>query len=218
MASQLVLPGDNPDVGTLLMKHDNGTYTHSVNVCTYAMLLAERLGFTKAEDLAAIAVGGLLHDIGKRRIQLRILNKPGAFTDQERRHIQQHPHIGFTELFLRKDIHWGALMMVYQHHEQINGSHSRRKTQFHRSSRDPTKEQDTRRFSNDQAQKHQPCRRTYRGKFNPRVHQSKEEQDNLYRVFQGMFDHVQQILKMLFRGCKNPECAISMWDRRDDRQ
>ena len=104
-----------------LMEFDNGTYTHCVNVSTYSLLLSTRLGIRRASDLKAIAAGALLHDIGKRKVQLSILNKPGPLTDEQREHINKHPMWGFKELAFRDDLSWGQLMMVYQHHERLDG-------------------------------------------------------------------------------------------------
>ncbi len=104
-----------------IMEYDNGTYTHSVNVATYCLILASRLGITDTDELKEIAAGGLLHDVGKRHVQLAVLNSPGALTDEQRKHVQQHSAHGFRELALRNDQTWGQLMMVYQHHERIDG-------------------------------------------------------------------------------------------------
>jgi putative nucleotidyltransferase with HDIG domain len=105
-----------------ILQYDNGTYMHCVNVSTYCLLLATRLGLSDISDLESISSGALLHDIGKRHVQLSILNKPGLLTDEQRRHIQMHSTLGFLELALRDDLNWGQLMTVYQHHERMDGS------------------------------------------------------------------------------------------------
>lgn len=105
-----------------IMEYDNGTYTHSVNVATYCLLLADRLGISDTSELKSIAAGALLHDIGKRHVQLSVLNSPDPLTEQQRKHVQQHPSRGFCELALRKDQTRGQMMMVYQHHECVDGS------------------------------------------------------------------------------------------------
>ena len=64
----------------------------------------------------------LLHDVGKRSILPNLLQKPGALTDDERKAMQLHPTRGFEELCLRPDLTRGQLMMVYQHHERLDGS------------------------------------------------------------------------------------------------
>jgi putative nucleotidyltransferase with HDIG domain len=104
-----------------LMEHDYYTYTHVLNVSTYSVALANKLGIDDTVDLAAIATGGLLHDIGKRHIQSSLLNKPSKLDYKQWKLIQQHPKTGFEEICLREDLNWDQFMMVYQHHERLNG-------------------------------------------------------------------------------------------------
>jgi len=105
-----------------LMDHDYFTYTHVTNVSTYSVVLASRLDIDDKAVLAAIAAGALLHDIGKRHIPPVVLNKPGRFNNEERNLVQQHAKTGFEELCTRDELSWEQLMMVYQHHERIDGS------------------------------------------------------------------------------------------------
>jgi HD-GYP domain-containing protein (c-di-GMP phosphodiesterase class II) len=105
-----------------LLDHDYYTYTHAVNVCTYCAVVAGRLGITGKQELNAVAAGGLLHDLGKREIGTQILNKRGRLGGQEYRLVQEHPLIGFKDLCCRTDVTWGQLMMIYQHHERLDGS------------------------------------------------------------------------------------------------
>ncbi|MCA9134361.1 MAG: HD domain-containing protein, partial [Planctomycetales bacterium] len=70
-----------------VLHHDYATFTHSTNVSMYSVLLARKLGFSAA-DLEEIAVGGLLHDIGKLQIDERILTKPGKLDEFEFREIK----------------------------------------------------------------------------------------------------------------------------------
>ncbi|MBN2476777.1 MAG: HD domain-containing protein [Pirellulales bacterium] len=104
-----------------LMEHDYYTYTHVTNVCTCCVALASELGVDRETELVAIASGALLHDIGKRHIPPSILNKPGGLSPDERKLVQEHSRTGFEELCLREDLTWGQLMMVYQHHERLDG-------------------------------------------------------------------------------------------------
>ena len=69
-----------------------------------------------------MAAGALLHDIGKRHIPSHVLNKPGKLTDDEWELVREHPTSGFRELAGRTDLSWPQLMMVYQHHERLDGS------------------------------------------------------------------------------------------------
>ena len=113
-----MLPGDLFGV----VRHDYYTFTHLTNVASYSVLLAEQLGISDEKELEAIAVGGLLHDVGKRLIPKHILNKPSRLTEEEFAIIKTHPQVGYEELHDREDLSRPQLMMVYQHHEKIDGS------------------------------------------------------------------------------------------------
>ena len=62
-----------------------------------------------------------MHDIGKRHLPPGLLNKTGKLTDPEFALMRQHPQKGFEELCLHGDLKWGQLMMIYQHHERLDG-------------------------------------------------------------------------------------------------
>jgi len=104
-----------------VLHHDYHTFTHSANVAYYCVLLAKALGTVSGEEMLGLAAGALLHDLGKLEIPENILTKPGALTAVERAIVQEHPHTGFLKLCQRRDMSHGQLMMVYQHHERING-------------------------------------------------------------------------------------------------
>ncbi len=105
-----------------LVEHDYQTYTHACNVSVYSLLLARRLGIVEKVELEEIAAGGLLHDLGKRKVPAKLLNKHGPLTEEEWAVVCRHPGDGYRELVGRPDISWGMLMMVYQHHERADGS------------------------------------------------------------------------------------------------
>lgn len=104
-----------------VLEHDRCTFTHAANVCIYSVALADALGVKQREPLTKIAVGALLHDIGKRNVPPAILNKPGKLTSRELLIVRKHPRDGFAELASRSDLEWGQLMMAYQHHERPDG-------------------------------------------------------------------------------------------------
>jgi len=104
------------------LEHDYYTFTHVCNVSMYCVVLAHRLGICDDNTLPELAAGALLHDIGKRRIPAHVLNKPGKLTDSEWELVREHPGSGFRELAGRPDLSWPQLMMVYQHHERLDGS------------------------------------------------------------------------------------------------
>ena len=104
-----------------VVQHDFYTFTPVTNVAGFAMLLAERLGINDPDERQAIAEGALLHDIGKRFIPTDVLCKRGALTDKERELIQTHPTRGFVDLRTNGDFQFEQLLMVYQHHERVDG-------------------------------------------------------------------------------------------------
>jgi len=104
-----------------VLHHDYATFTHSANVASYVVLLARGLGFS-VEDQNQMAAGALLHDIGKLSIDDRILRKPGRLDEFEFKKIQKHPLVGFQALAHREDLSYAQLMMVYQHHEKLDGT------------------------------------------------------------------------------------------------
>ncbi|HBJ35129.1 MAG TPA: metal-dependent phosphohydrolase [Planctomycetaceae bacterium] len=121
LATRLLTDGDFA-TGDLfrVLHHDYATFTHSANVAYYLGILATALGYTKKE-VEEIVAGGLLHDLGKLKVDEKILAKPGKLDDAEFELIKKHPRDGFSQLADRKDLTIGQLMMVYQHHEKIDG-------------------------------------------------------------------------------------------------
>lgn len=103
-----------------LKDFDQYTTTHSLNVSVLAMALAEHLRLS-AGEIRAYGLAGLLHDIGKTRIPLEILTKPGKLTDQERDVMNQHPSDG-ARLILQSEQKLDlAAVVAYEHHIMIDG-------------------------------------------------------------------------------------------------
>lgn len=105
-----------------LLDHDDGIYTHSLNVTAYSLLLAWAQGIRQRPELEAIALGALLHDLGKRKVLLETFHRTGPLNSRQRKELRNHPVSGFRELIRRGDLGWGQLMMVYQHHERVDGT------------------------------------------------------------------------------------------------
>jgi HD-GYP domain-containing protein (c-di-GMP phosphodiesterase class II) len=116
------LEGETIILGDLfrVLQHDFTTFVHSANVCFYSVLLAKQLTIS-GEDLANIATGALLHDLGKLEIDERLLAKDNRLTVAETREMQKHPTLGFRRLCHQTDLSAAQLMMVYQHHERLDG-------------------------------------------------------------------------------------------------
>jgi HD-GYP domain-containing protein (c-di-GMP phosphodiesterase class II) len=105
-----------------LARHDFNAFTHITNVASYAVILAQKLGITDHNVLRKIASAAMLHDLGKRFIPARILTKSERLTTEEREIIESHPLRGYVDLAEQSDLEFGQLMMVYQHHERVDGT------------------------------------------------------------------------------------------------
>jgi putative nucleotidyltransferase with HDIG domain len=96
------------------------TGSHSERVMNYTILLAETMGI-RASDVAIMARGALLHDIGKIGVSDNILLKPAKLDDAEWRHMKQHPQMGYDILSGIKFLKAPA-EVVYAHHERYDGT------------------------------------------------------------------------------------------------
>lgn len=113
----------NPDALIWLshLKHrDEYTAIHSINVCILSLVFGRHL---KLEETALIelGLGGLLHDIGKLRIPLDILNKPDKLTMDEFEIMKKHPGYGVEFLRSAKELPAAVVNVVYSHHERFAG-------------------------------------------------------------------------------------------------
>jgi HD-GYP domain-containing protein (c-di-GMP phosphodiesterase class II) len=100
---------------------DDYTFLHSVSVCTMLVSFAK----VRDMDLSAIhdvALGGLIHDIGKMRVAQAILNKPKRLNEEEFRHIKSHVVLGSDLVRQLPGIPPLALEPLEQHHERFDGS------------------------------------------------------------------------------------------------
>ena len=123
LARQIVSVGIRTDLSirdvAKVARHDFCTFTHSANVACFCVVLARNLGIDDIGSLRQIASAGMLHDLGKLEIPLAILTKPGRLTPEGFTVIKQHPTRGFQ--MLRNELDANQLMMVYQHHEKLDG-------------------------------------------------------------------------------------------------
>ena len=98
---------------------DRYTNGHSIRVAEYAKNIAKRMGKSEAEQ-KTIYYAGLLHDVGKIRVPVEIINKPGKLTNEEFAQIKIHPVTGYhilKDIFDDKAIALG----VKYHHERYDG-------------------------------------------------------------------------------------------------
>ena len=125
MVSQIIFEVLSSKTGLINLKDirikDEQLFYHSVNVCTMAAILAGKMGFTH-DVVHKIAVGSLLHDMGKIIIPNEIINKKSKLTDEEFEEIKKHPIYGYNAI--KDDLAASPItkMVVYMHHERLDGS------------------------------------------------------------------------------------------------
>jgi len=97
------------------------TYSHPMNVAVLAMIVGKEAGLS-SDEMTALGLGALFHDIGKERIDRKILKKRGELTKPEQEIMNQHPSFG-AGLLAEIDIFPKAVARtVAQHHERMDGS------------------------------------------------------------------------------------------------
>jgi putative nucleotidyltransferase with HDIG domain len=98
---------------------DRYTAGHSAAVAIYARDIARRMGLSEQEQ-EIVHLCGLVHDVGKIGLPPGLLEKPGALSLEERRHMEEHPVIG--ERILKNVDDYGEIARVVRHHhERLDG-------------------------------------------------------------------------------------------------
>jgi HD-GYP domain-containing protein (c-di-GMP phosphodiesterase class II) len=109
---------------TAIKNFDEYTFAHSVNVCILSVALGTRLGLTKKE-LSELGFAALFHDVGKVKLPIEILNKPGDLTEEEWVEVRKHPVYGVKALLSKRSIdRFSARAMVvsFEHHLKLDHS------------------------------------------------------------------------------------------------
>lgn len=104
-----------------LAEKDRSTEQHTRRVARRAVQVGEELGLP-AGRLRTLAIGGLLHDIGKLSVPDEILTKPGPLSAEELAVVRCHPDWGVAVLRSLGGFGEGVLRLVRGHHERLDGS------------------------------------------------------------------------------------------------
>lgn len=112
----------NNILGSLRMIHvsDEYTYMHSINVGLMSSMIGKWLGYSE-NDLKNLALAGFMHDLGKSKIPLEVLNKPARLTAEEFELMKMHPLHGHQILSEAGDAHYDSVFGVLEHHERMDG-------------------------------------------------------------------------------------------------
>jgi HD-GYP domain-containing protein (c-di-GMP phosphodiesterase class II) len=114
-----VLNNETSLVGlTTIRDYDEYTFTHSVNVCIFSVALGKKLGLSRLQ-LYDLGMTALLHDVGKARVPIEILNKTTGLDEQEWRIMQGHPWLGALTLFSMRthdEVPYRSILVAHEHH------------------------------------------------------------------------------------------------------
>ncbi|MEN6463184.1 MAG: HD-GYP domain-containing protein [Syntrophomonas sp.] len=99
---------------------DDYTFAHSVNVCILSIMCGITLSYHDLK-LKELGIGALLHDIGKTKVDISILNKEEELTREEFIEIKKHSEYGFNILRQYPDVSLLSAHIAFQHHERWDG-------------------------------------------------------------------------------------------------
>ena len=105
---------------TKIKDKDAYTAEHSLNVSILAATFARHLGHDEA-DIKKIALGGLLHDVGKAKIPTELLNKEGRLSEEEFNTVKHHAVYGRNLLMAMPKRDHFVIDIAHSHHERIDG-------------------------------------------------------------------------------------------------
>jgi putative nucleotidyltransferase with HDIG domain len=105
----------------IVWTYDEATYQHCLLVTGLAAAFAASLQFTRI-DQENVTRAALLHDLGKAKIPLAILNKSEALTAEEMVIMRTHARIGYELLRGQSEYEPELLEVVLRHHELLDGS------------------------------------------------------------------------------------------------
>ncbi|OFI05880.1 cyclic di-GMP phosphodiesterase response regulator RpfG [Clostridium acetireducens DSM 10703] len=100
--------------------YDNYTYLHCLDTCVMGAFLGISSGLDEYE-LRELGIGAVLHDIGKTKVPIKIINKKGKLTDEEFNEIKNHTIYGGEMLKKNFIMSYPIIDIVEQHHERIDG-------------------------------------------------------------------------------------------------
>lgn len=105
---------------TQLKNAHDYTAQHCINVCVLSIAFGSHLGYGK-DQLKIIGLGALLHDVGKMRTPVEILDKPAKLTPEEFEIMKRHPVDGYEIMKNTNSVPAQALQIIRFHHERVSG-------------------------------------------------------------------------------------------------
>ena len=103
-----------------LKSYDDYTFQHCVNVAVLSVSIGVAMGLPRIK-LFNLGLAAIFHDIGKVKISLNILNKPGKLTDEEFTEIKKHSSYGYKITRNKFGLPTEVFVSILEHHEKYNG-------------------------------------------------------------------------------------------------
>lgn len=104
-----------------VMNQGERLHFHAMNVTVLSLMLGHKAGMN-GEEMNLLGMAALFHDIGKARIEKKLLRKRGPLSPAERAVIERHPRMGVEILSKTTDFPAASLEAVAEHHERADGS------------------------------------------------------------------------------------------------
>lgn len=104
-----------------LRLYDDITYNHSLGTTVLSIAIGKQLRISR-KDLSDLALCSLLHDVGKMKVPVEIIQKPAKLTPDELKTIRTHPKFGYDMLADKNLVSERVLNGIISHHERIDGS------------------------------------------------------------------------------------------------
>lgn len=104
-----------------IKNYDDYIYFHSINVAVMSAMVGARYGLDE-KSLCQLAEAAVLHDIGKKFIDIDIVNESHALTEEEEKELSMHSKLGAD--YLKSNYHFSNVVYesILQHHENYDGS------------------------------------------------------------------------------------------------
>lgn len=101
---------------TAVKSYDEYTYYHMLNVCILSLALGHAIGL-RPDQVATLGLGAILHDVGKVKVPIDVLQHVGALSEEQWRLIQKHPVDGAGLILVTgRDVFDPAVSIVLEHH------------------------------------------------------------------------------------------------------
>ncbi len=100
---------------------DEYTYMHSMSVCVLMLSFGRYLGFNDRQ-LKEVGIGAMLHDVGKMKVPLKILNSRRPLSDREFSQIKRHVEYSNVLLEETGGIAESSVILASEHHERVDGT------------------------------------------------------------------------------------------------